>query len=93
MGTNSTLQAHWAHGGITQEITDNWHPLHIDRGTRTVSGKRNKELSSIFQPPEEGRSVQRPKRCNKHGYKDKDNSPKNVINVHNTSSHNYRQKS
>ena len=40
-------------------------------------GKRNKGLSSTFQPPEEGRSVQRPKR----GDKDKDNSPKNVNNV------------
>ena len=49
------------------------------RGTRTVYlGKRNKELSSTFQPPEEGWSVQRPKRWNKHGGKDEDNSPKNV---------------
>ena len=49
------------------------------RGTRTVNpGERNKGLSSTFQPPEEGQSVQRPKRCNKHGDKDEDNSPKNV---------------
>ena len=51
----------------------------MTRGTRTVyPGERNKGLSSTFQPPEEGRSVQRPKRCNKHGEKDKDNSQKNV---------------
>ena len=62
------------------------------RGTRTVyPGKGNKELSSTFQPTEEGRSVQRPKRCDKHGGKDEDNSPKNVNNVHNTSSQKYRQ--
>ena len=48
-------------------------------GTRTVyPGKRNKGLSSTFQPPEEGQSVQRPKRSDKHGDKDEDNSPKNV---------------
>ena len=52
------------------------------RGTRTVySGKRNKELSSTFQPPEEGRRVQRPKHCDKHDDKDEDNSPKNVKRV------------
>ena len=51
-------------------------------GTRTVyPGERNKRLSSTFQPPEEGRSVQRPKRCDKHSDKDEDNSPKNVNNV------------
>ena len=55
------------------------------RGTRTVNpGKRNKGLSSTFQPLEEGRSVQQPKRCDKYGDKDEDNSPKNVNNVHNT---------
>ena len=49
------------------------------RGTRTFyPGERNKGLSSTFQPPEEGQSVQR---CDKHGNKDKDNSPKNVNNV------------
>ena len=49
------------------------------RGTRTVyPGKRNKGLSLTFQPPEEGRSVQQPKRLDKHGGKDEDNSPKNV---------------
>ena len=65
---------------------DNRHPLNIVRGTRTVySGKRNKVLSSTFQPLEEGRSVQRPKHCDKHGDKDEDNNPKNVNNVHNTS--------
>ncbi len=62
------------------------------RGTRTVyPGKRNIGLSSAFQPPEEGWSVQRPKRCDKDGNKDNDNSPKNVNNVHNTSSQKYRQ--
>ena len=44
-------------------------------------GERNKGLCSTFLPPEEGRRVQRPKRCNKHGDKDEDNSPKNVKNV------------
>ena len=41
-------------------------------------------FSSTFQPPEDGRSVQRPKRCDKHGDKDEDNSPKkgnNVLNI------------
>ena len=62
------------------------------RRTRTVyPGKRNKGLSSTFQPPEEGRSVQRPKRCDKHGDKDEDNSPKNVNDVYNTLSQKYRQ--
>ena len=52
------------------------------RETRTVyPGKRNKGLRSTFQQPEEGRSVQRPKLCDKHGDKDEDNSPKNVNNV------------
>ena len=47
-------------------------------GTRTVyPGKRNKELSSTLQPPEEGWSVQWLK-CDKHGDKDEDNSPKNL---------------
>ena len=51
------------------------------RGTRTVyPGKRNKGLSSTFQPPEKGRSVQRPKRCVKYGDKDEDNTPKIVNN-------------
>ena len=40
--------------------------------------KRNKGLSSTFQPSEEGRSVQQPKRCDKHGDKNEDISPKNV---------------
>ena len=48
--------------------------------------------SSTFQPSEEGRSVQRLKRCDKHGDNDEDNSPKNVNNGHNTSSQKYRQK-
>ena len=53
------------------------------RGTKTVyPSKRNKGLSSRFQPPEEGRSVQRPKRLDKHGDKDEDNSKKNVNNVY-----------
>ena len=52
------------------------------RGTRTVyPGKRNKGLSSTFQPPKEGRSVQRPKLCDKHDDKDEDDSQKNVNNV------------
>ena len=38
-------------------------------------------LGSTFQPPEEGRSVQRPKRCDTHGYIDENNSPKNVNNI------------
>ena len=36
-------------------------------------------------------SVQPSKLCDKHGDKDEDNSPKNVNNVHNTSSQKYRQ--
>ena len=62
------------------------------RGTRTVyPGKRNKGSSSTFLPPEEGRSVQRPKRCDKHGDKDEENSLKNINTVHNTSSQKHRQ--
>ena len=61
-------------------------------GTRTVyPGEQNKGPSSTFQPPEEGRSVYRPKRWDKHGDKNEDNSPKNVNNVHNTSSQKYGQ--
>ena len=61
-------------------------------GTRTVyPGKRNKRLSLTFQPPEEGRSVQQPKRYDKYGGKEEDNSLKNVNNVHNTSFQKYRQ--
>ena len=49
------------------------------RGTRTVyPGERNKGLFSTFQLPEKSWSVQRPKRCDKHGEKDEDNGPKNV---------------
>ena len=52
-------------------------------GTRTVyPGKRNKGLNSTFQPPEEGRIVQRSKH-DKHGDKDEDNCLKNVNNVSN----------
>ena len=52
------------------------------RGTRTVyPGERNKGPSSTFQLPEEGRRVQRLKRCDKHGEEDEDNSLKNVNNV------------
>ena len=52
------------------------------RGTRTVyPGKRNKGLSSTFQPTEEDRSVQQPKPYDKHAVKDEDSSPKNVNNV------------
>ena len=61
---------------------DNWYPLNIACGTRTVyPGERNKGLSLTFQPPEEGRIIQWPKRCDKHGNKDEDNSPKNVNNL------------
>ena len=42
----------------------------------------NKGLSLTSQPPEEGQSVQRLKRCDKHGGKDEDNSPKNLNNVY-----------
>ena len=53
------------------------------RGTRTVyPGQWNKGLSLTFQPPEESRSVQQPKWCDKHGDKDEDNSLKNVNNMH-----------
>ncbi len=52
------------------------------RGMKTVyPSKRNKGLSSTFQLPEGGRSVQRPKRCDKHGDEDEDNSTKYVNNV------------
>ena len=44
-------------------------------------GKRNKGLSSTFKPPEEGWSMQWPKRCDKHGSKAEDNSLKNVNNA------------
>ena len=71
---------------------DNWHPLNMARGTRTVyPGERTEGLSSTFQPPEEGWSIQRPTRCDKHGDKHEDNSPKNLNNVHKTSSQKYRQ--
>ena len=51
-------------------------------GTRTVyPGKRNKGFSLTFQPPEEGQSIQRPKRCDKHGDRNEDNSLKNVNDV------------
>ena len=60
--------------------------------TRTVyPGEQNKGLSLTFQPPEEGQSTQQPKRCDKHGDKDEDNSLKNLNNVHNASSQKYRQ--
>ena len=50
---------------------DNWHSLTMTRGTKTVYlGKQNKGISSTFQPPEEGRNVQRPKHSDKHGNKD-----------------------
>ena len=50
--------------------------------TRTVyPGKQNKGLSLTFQLPEEGRSVQQPRRRDKHGDKNEDNSPKNVNNA------------
>ena len=63
-------------------ITDNWHPLNMACGTRTVyPSEQNKELSSTFQPPEEGQSVQWLKCYDKHGDKDEDNSQKNVSKV------------
>ena len=44
--------------GKLTEITDNWHPLNMAHGTRTVyPGKQNKGSSSTFQPPEEGQSI------------------------------------
>ena len=46
-----------------------------------ITDKRNKGLSSTFQPPEEGRSVQWLKHSDKHGDKDEDYSPKNVNNI------------
>ena len=54
------------------------------RETRTVySGKRNKGKVKFDIPtPEKGRSVQWPKRCDKHGDKDEDNRPKNVNNIY-----------
>ena len=74
------------------KLTDNWHPLDMARGTRIIyPGNRNKGLSTTFQLPEEGRSVQRPKRRDKHGDKDMDISPKNVNNVRHTSSQKYKQ--
>ena len=52
------------------------------RGTRTVyPGKRSKGLSSTFQPPEEGWSIQWLKCCDKHGDNDEDNSSKNLNNI------------
>ena len=45
--------------------------------------------NSTFQAPEEGLSVEQPKLCDKHGDKDEDKSPKNVNNIHNTSSQKY----
>ena len=64
---------------------DNWYPLNMARGSRTVYlGKRNKGLSSTLQPPEEGRRVRQPKHCYKH----EDNSPKNE---HDILSQKYRQ--
>ena len=52
------------------------------RGTRTVyPAEQNKGPSLTFQPPEEGRSVQWPKCCDKHGDKDEDKSLKNVNNI------------
>ena len=44
------------------------------------TGEQNKGLSSTFQPPEEGRSVQWPKYHDKHDDKDEDNTLKNVNN-------------
>ena len=53
-------------------------------GTRTVNpGEWNKGLSSTFQPPGEGQSIQQWKRYDKHGDKDEDYSLKNVNNVSN----------
>ena len=46
-----------------------------------IEPHRNKGLSSTFQPPEEGRSVQPPKHCDKYGDKDEDNSPVNINNI------------
>ena len=43
-------------------------------------------LHVFYQPPEEDRGVQGPKRYDKYGDKDEGNSPKNVNNVHKASS-------
>ena len=73
-------------------MTDNWYPLNMACGTRTVYPRKwNKGLSLTFQPPEESQSKQQPKHCDKHGDKDEDNSKKNINNIHNTSSQKYRQ--
>ena len=56
-------------------------PLNMAHGTRIVyPNKRNKGLSSTFQPPEEGQSIQQLKCCDKHGDKDEHNSPNHVNN-------------
>ena len=47
---------------------------------KVYHGERNKGLSSTFQTPKEGPSVQQPKRYDKHGDKDEDNSLKYVNN-------------
>ena len=63
--------------GSNQRLYPQYHVSLIT----VYSGERNKGLNSTFQPPEEGRSVKRPKRFDKHGDKDEDNSPKNENNV------------
>ena len=61
---------------------DNWHPLNVAHGTRTVyPGKWYKGLSLTFQAPKEGQILQWLKRCDKDGNKDEDNNPKNVNNA------------
>ena len=47
---------------------------------QSTPASKNKGLSSTFQPPIQGRSIQRAKRCDKRGDKDEDNSPNNVDN-------------
>ena len=65
----------------------------VQYGTRTVyPTERKKGQGLTLQTPDEDRCIQRPKRCDKYGDKDEDNSPKkNVNNVHNTSSQKYRK--
>ena len=48
---------------------------------QSTPGKHNKGVSSTFQPPNEIRGVRRPKHCDKHGDKEEDSSPINLITL------------
>ena len=50
------------------------------RNITVYHGKRNKGLISTFPPLEEDQNFQLPKRYDKYGNKDEDDSPKNVNN-------------